>query len=100
MSTQSSQTRSVRCVQIIKDCDFDLKSGNIDLYKKTQAKLRSTRLGKFFELDKSFMCAGGVKVLVSEKDGKNFFSDGLLPLLAMIIKYYIKYIKYSIEVKL
>jgi len=29
--------------------------------KECQAKLRSTRLGKFFELDKSFMCAGGVK---------------------------------------
>ena len=80
-----SQTRNVRCVEIVKICNFDLKSGNIDLYKKTQAKLRSTRLGKFFELDKSFMCAGGVKVLVSEKM-ERFFSGGLSSLLAMNIK--------------
>merc|ERR1712080_605168 len=26
-----------------------------------QKKLRETRLGRFFELDKSFMCAGGIK---------------------------------------
>ena len=27
-----------------------------------QSKLRKTRLGEYFELDKSFICAGGIKV--------------------------------------
>lgn len=29
--------------------------------KECQSKLRDTRLGPFFELDSSFICAGGVK---------------------------------------
>ena len=42
----------------------DLCSSSFPNIRITKEKLRRTRLGEFFELDNSFICAGGVKVIL------------------------------------